>query len=78
VGVEAISSCNKQQQATMTLPIAMEAIEAITDHNEHDEFHHCETPKCSRDEPFKRNKEGCGDQPRSHKEALPISTTRAL
>jgi hypothetical protein len=77
MSVGAIGSCNKQQQATMTLPITIEAIIAITNHNGCNERHHCERPKCSQDKPLKRNKEGCGNQPQSHKAALPTSATRA-
>ncbi len=62
----------------MTLPIAMGAIKAITDCYGHNQHLHCEKPKRSREEPLKRNKEGCGNQPWSHTTALPTNATRAL
>jgi hypothetical protein len=62
----------------MTLPIAMDAIKAIANHNGCNQCHHREAPKRSRDEPLKCNKEGHGDQPQSHKAASTTNTTRAL
>jgi hypothetical protein len=59
----AMHSCNKQQQATMTLPIAMDPINAITNRDGPNQQNHHETPKCSQEEPLKCNKEGCGNQP---------------
>jgi hypothetical protein len=55
----------------------MDAIKAITDRDGRDQHHHCEAPKRSRDEPLNRNKEGHGNQPQSHKAALPTNATRA-
>jgi hypothetical protein len=62
--------CNKRQQATTTLPIAMNALKAITNCNGHDQRNHCEAPKCSQDEPLKRDKEGCGDQHQSRRQRM--------
>jgi hypothetical protein len=42
-------SCNKQQQAMKTLPIATDAIIAITDCNGRDQRLHHEVPKRSQD-----------------------------
>jgi hypothetical protein len=69
-------SCNKQQQATKTLPIAMKAIKAITNCDGRNQCHHHELPKRSRDKPLKPNKEGRGNQPQSHKVALPTNATK--
>ncbi len=55
----------------------MDAIIAITNCNGRNQCLHCEAPKRSQDEPLKRNEEGCGDQPQSHKPALPTNMTRA-
>ncbi len=71
-------SCVKQQQLTTTWSIVMDAIEAITNHNGPNQRHHCEAPKRSQDKPLKRNEEGRGYQPQSHKAALPRNVTRAL
>jgi hypothetical protein len=60
----------------MPLPIAMVAINAITNRVERDQCHHCEAPKFSQNKPLKHNKEGCGNQPQSHKAALPTNATR--
>jgi hypothetical protein len=56
----------------------MDAIKAFTDCNRCDLRHHCEAPKRSRDKLLKHNEEGRGNQPQSHKAALPMNTTRAL
>jgi hypothetical protein len=77
MSVGASCSCNKQQQATTTLPIMMGAIKAITYCDGHDQCLHCEVPKRSQDEPLRRNEEGRDNQPQSHKVALPTNTTRA-
>jgi hypothetical protein len=77
VSIKASPKCGKQQQATTTLPIAMGAIEAITDRDGCNQRLHREVPKRSQEEPFKRNKEGRGDQPWSHKAASPMNATRA-
>ncbi len=55
----------------------MGAIKAINDHYGCNQHLHCEAPKCSQEEPLKRNKEGCGNQPQSHTAALPTNATRA-
>jgi hypothetical protein len=60
-----------------TLPIVMDAIKGITDGNGRNQCHHCEVPKRSQDEHLKRNEEGCGNQPRSYKAALPMNAPRA-
>jgi hypothetical protein len=62
----------------MTLPIAMDAIKAITNHDGRNQSHHCEAPKCSQDKPLNHDKEGHGDQSHNHKGALPMNATRAL
>ncbi len=56
----------------------MDANNTITDCNRCNQCHHSEVPKRSQEEPLKRNKEGHGNQPQSHKEALPTNGTRAL
>jgi hypothetical protein len=54
----------------------MDAIKAITNHNGRNQRHHCEAPKRPQDKPLNRDKEGHGDQPQSHKAALPTNATR--
>ncbi len=78
MSVGARHSCDKQQQLTTTWPITMDMIKAITDCDRHNQCHHCEAPKRSRNKPLKCNKEGHGDQPQSHKAALPTNATRVL
>ncbi len=78
MSVGASRSCNKWHQLTTTWPIAMDAIKAITYCSGCNQRHHCEAPKRSWDEPLNRDKEGRGDQPQSHKAALPANATRAL
>jgi hypothetical protein len=78
MSVGARHSCNKRQQATTTLQIAMDTIKAIANCNGCNQCNHCEAQKRSQDEPLKRDKEGRGDHPRSYKAALPTNTTRAL
>jgi hypothetical protein len=56
----------------------MNAIIAITNRDGCNEHLHPEAPKCSRDEPLKCNEEGRGNQPQSHKVALPTNVIRAL
>jgi hypothetical protein len=72
-----MNSCNKRQQATMTSPIVMGAIKAITDRYGHDQRLHREAPKRSQEGHLKCNEEGRDNQPRSHTAALPMNTTRA-
>jgi hypothetical protein len=55
----------------------MDVFKAITNQNRCNQRHHCEAPKPSQDKPLKRDKEGHGNQPQSHKEALPTNETRA-
>ncbi len=55
----------------------MDVIKAITNCDGCNQRHYCEAPKRSRDEPLKCNKEGHGNQPQSHKVALPTNATRA-
>ncbi len=55
----------------------MDGIKAITNCNGRNQHHHYEAPKHSRDKPLNRNKEGHGNQPQSHKTALPTNATRA-
>jgi hypothetical protein len=62
----------------MTLPIAMDVIKAITNCNGPDQLHHRDAQKRSQDKFLKRNETGHGNQPQSHKAALPTNTTRAL
>jgi hypothetical protein len=78
MSIGASRSCDKRQQATTTSPIAMGAIKAITNRNRCDQRLHCEVPKRSQEEPLKRNEEGHGNQPQSHKVAWPTNATRAL
>jgi hypothetical protein len=61
-----------------TLPIAIDAIKSITDCNGRNQFLHCEVQKRSQSKPLKRNEEGRGNRPQSHKEALPMNVTKAL
>ncbi len=61
MSIRAMRSCNKQQQVTTTLPIAMDATVAITDCNGHDQHLHPEAPKCSQEVPLKRDKGGHGN-----------------
>jgi hypothetical protein len=56
----------------------MGMIKAITNGYGRNQRHHHEAPKCSRDKPIKRDKVGHGNQPQSHKAALPTNATRAL
>jgi hypothetical protein len=56
----------------------MDAIKAITDCNRRDQHHHCEAQKRSLDKLLKRDEEGHGNHPQSHKAALRMNTTRAL
>jgi hypothetical protein len=70
-------SCNKKQQATTTLPIAMDTNKAIAKRNGRNQRNHHEMPKCSQDESLNCNKEGCGNQPQSHTTALLTNATRA-
>ncbi len=70
MSIGARHSCNKQQQATTTLPIVMDAIQAIANHDGCDQRNHREVPKCSQDEPLKRDKEGCGDQHQSRRQRM--------
>jgi hypothetical protein len=60
-----------------TCPIAMDVINTITNCNRRNQRHHREAPKCSQDKPLNCNKEGHGNQPQSHKEALLMNSTRA-
>jgi hypothetical protein len=53
-------------------------IKAITNCNEQNQGHHCEAPKRSQDKPLTRDEEGRGNQPWSHKAALPTNATRAF
>jgi hypothetical protein len=69
-------SCDKQQQATTTLPIAIDTIIVITNRDGCDQRLHCEAPKRSQEEPLKRNEEGCGNQPQSHKVVLLMNATK--
>ncbi len=78
MSVGAMRSCNKQQQATMTKPIAMDAIAVITDRDGHNQRLHREAAKCSRDKPLKRDEEGRGNQPQSHKAVLLANATKLL
>jgi hypothetical protein len=78
MSVRARHSWDKQEQITTTLPIAMDAIKAIANHNGCNQRNHLEAPKCSREMPLKRNKEGHGNQPQSHMAALPTNAMRAL
>ncbi len=59
----------------MTLPIAIKAISNCDGCNQ---CLHPEAPKHSWSKPLKRNKEGHGNQPQSHKAALPTNATKAL
>ncbi len=70
-------SCDMQQQATRTSPIAMDAIIVITNCNGCNQCLHHEVPKRSQNKPLKCNEEGRGNQPQSHKAVLPMKTTRA-
>ncbi len=75
--VGARHSCNKQQQLTTTWPIAMDAIKAITDCDGCNQHHHHEALRPWRDKPLNCDEEGHGNQPQSHKAALPTNATRA-
>ncbi len=55
----------------------MGAIKAITNCNGHNQRYHCEVPKCSWDKSLKRDEEGHGNQPWSHKAALPTNASKA-
>ncbi len=55
----------------------MDTIKFITNCNGCNQCHHREALKCSRDKPLNCKEEGCGDQPQSHKAALPTNATRA-
>ncbi len=70
-------SCDKQEQAMTTLPSTMGTSKAIINGNGGNQCHHCDVPKYSWDGPLLPNKEGRGDQPWSHKTALPTNATRA-
>ncbi len=78
MSIGAMRSCNKWQQATMTLPIAMYAMDSIANCDGRNQCNHCEMPKRSWEEPLKCNKEGRGNQHQSHKAALSTNATRAL
>jgi hypothetical protein len=56
----------------------MDAIKAITNSDGHNQRNHREMPKRSQEEPLKRNEDGRGNQPWSHKAALLTNATRAL
>jgi hypothetical protein len=56
----------------------MGAIKAIINCNGRNQRLHLEAPKCSQAKPLKCNKEGRGNQPQSHKAALPMNMTSAL
>ncbi len=62
-----MQSRDKQQQAAMPSLIAMGAFEVTIDCDGRNQCHHCVTLKLSQKEPLERNKEGRGDQLRSHK-----------
>jgi hypothetical protein len=55
----------------------MDTIKAITNCNGWDQHHQREAPKHLQDKPLKRNKEGRGNQPQSHKAALMTNAARA-
>ncbi len=55
----------------------MDAIKAITNRDVYNQCHHCEEPKHSQDKPLNHDKEGHGNQPQSHKAALPTNAMRA-
>jgi hypothetical protein len=55
----------------------MDTVKAITNRDGRNQHHHCEAPKHSQGEHFKRNKDGHGNPPQSHKAALPTNATRA-
>jgi hypothetical protein len=56
----------------------MDAIKAITNCNGCNQRLHHEAQKHSQSEPLKRNEEGHGNQPQSHKAVLPMIATKAL
>jgi hypothetical protein len=56
----------------------MDVIKAITNWDGRDQCHHCEAPKCSRNEPLNPAEEGRGDKSQSHKGALLTNATKAL
>jgi hypothetical protein len=78
VSIRAICSCDKQKQATTTLPIVMDAIKAITNRDGRDQHLHREVQKCSQTKPLKCNEEGHGNQSQSHKAALLTNAAKAL
>jgi hypothetical protein len=67
MSVGASYSCKNHQQSLTTLPIAMDTIKAITNHNGDNHCHHHEAPKRSHDKPLKRNEKGRDNQHRSQK-----------
>ncbi len=62
----------------MPSPIAMDAIDTITDRNGCNWCHHHEVQKRLWNKPLECNEKGRGDQPQSYKAALLTNATRAL
>ncbi len=78
INVGARLSCDKQQQAMTPSSITMDAINAITNHDSHNQCNYCQVPKCTLNKPLKCNKEGRGNKPQSHKAALLTNVTKSV